>query len=136
MDHWIAKSTINWVLIIFLVTGCAPTLSDEGKMGVLLGHVIIGPLLPLQQEGIATPTPEPEIYAERKIVIYAEDGETELERVEIDAQGIYRVELSPGRYVVDINHVGIDQGVGLPKTVVINAGETTTLDVEIDTGIR
>lgn len=133
---WTAKHHTFVILIALLTTGCSATLLGEADKGVLEGHVTVGPLLPVQREGEPTPTPGPEVYSARKIVIYAEDGETELERAAIDAQGNYRVELPSGRYVVDINHVGIDQGVDMPATVVINPGETTTLDVEIDTGIR
>ena len=96
----------------------------------------IGPLVPVVREGEPEPTPAPEVYAIRQMVIFAADGQTEVTRVQIDAQGNYRVELPVGTYVVDINHAGIDMAKELPKTVEIAAGETTRLDVEIDTGIR
>jgi len=105
-------------------------------MGTLEGHVTIGPLVPVVREGEPEPTPAPEVYAGRQIVIYAQDGRTEITRVQIDAKGNYRVTLPVGTYVVDINHVGIDHGIDLPKTVEIVSGQVTRLDVEIDTGIR
>ena len=103
---------------------------------MLQGHVTIGPLVPVVREGEPEPTPAPEVYASRQIVIYAEDGQTEVTRVQIDGKGNFRVELAVGAYVVDINHAGIDMAKELPKTVQIAAGQTTHLDVEIDTGIR
>jgi hypothetical protein len=69
-------------------------------------------------------------------VVYAQDGQTEVARVQIDGRGNYHVELPAGTYVVDINHVGIDSSKDLPKTVEIKPGEATRLDVDIDTGIR
>jgi hypothetical protein len=104
--------------------------------GVLQGHVLIGPLTPVQRVGQPEPTPAPEVYAARQIVVYQADGKTEVARLKIDSQGNYRVELPPGTYVVAINRGGIDRGAGLPATIQITAGQTSTLDISIDTGIR
>ena len=106
------------------------------ETGVLEGHVTVGPLSPVVQEGVPEPTPAPEVYAERKIVIYAEDGQQEVTRVDIDASGNYRVTLPVGVYVVDISHLGVDYSKGLPQQVEIKSQQTTQLDVNIDTGIR
>jgi hypothetical protein len=106
------------------------------ETGVLEGHVTVGPLSPVVEAGVPEPTPAPEVYAERKIVIYAEDGQPEVARVDIDDSGHYRVTLPVGVYVVDINHLGIDLAKGLPQQVEIKSQQTTRLDVDIDTGIR
>ena len=121
------------VAMIVLVTSCTPASEEKG---VLEGHVTIGPLVPVVQEGEPEPTPAPEVYASRQIVIYAQDGQTEITRVRIDAKGNYRVTLPAGTYVVDINRIGIDRGIDLPAPVQIVGGQTIHLDVEIDTGIR
>jgi hypothetical protein len=104
--------------------------------GILEGHVSIGPLVPVLREGEPEPTPAPEIYAGRQIVVFSSDGRREITRVEIDGQGNYRVTLPAGSYLVDINHAGIDSAAGLPAEVEILAGQITRLDVDIDTGIR
>ncbi len=109
---------------------------QEVESGVLEGHVTVGPLSPVVQAGVPEPTPAPEVYAERKIVIYAEDGQQEVVRVDIDGSGNYRVSLPVGVYVVDINHLGIDLAKGLPQRVEIKNQQTTRMDVDIDTGIR
>lgn len=115
----------------------APTDVRPGQaMGVLAGQVTIGPLTPVEIQGWPTPTPPPEIYAGRKILIFAEDGQTEISQVSIEPDGTYRVELPAGTYVVDINRLGIDRAAGLPQTVQIDSGGVTRLDVDIDTGIR
>jgi len=121
------------VAVMLLVASCVPV---PGETGVLQGHVTIGPLVPVVQEGVPEPTPGPEVYASRQIVIYASDGQTEVARVQIDGKGNYRVELAVGTYVVDINHAGIDMAKELPQTVEIGSGQVTRLDVDIDTGIR
>jgi hypothetical protein len=48
----------------------------------------------------------------------------------------YSFRLKPGIYIVDIHHVGIDRSPDMPETVTIHAGETVTLDISIDTGMR
>ena len=104
--------------------------------GTLEGHVSIGPLVPVQREGEPEPTPAPEVYAGRQIVVFSSGGRREIARVEIDGQGNYRVALPAGSYMVDINHAGIDSAAGLPAEVEVLAGQITRLDVDIDTGIR
>lgn len=126
----------RWVLmvaVVFLLTGCS---SNPQPTGTLQGHVTIGPLVPVVREGELEPTPAPEVYAARKIVVYEKDGATVAAQVDIDAQGNYAVGLPAGSYVVDINRLGIDSAAGLPTEVIVRAGEVTVLDVDIDTGIR
>jgi hypothetical protein len=78
----------------------------------------------------------PEVYTSRSIVIYEEDGQTEVKRVPLKPDGTYKIFLLPGDYVVDIGRSGIDSAAGLPQTVHINARQVTQLDIDIDTGIR
>jgi hypothetical protein len=104
--------------------------------GTLEGHVTIGPLVPVQHEATPEPTPGPEVWLTRAILIFAEDGKTEVAVVRIDAQGNYRVVLPAGTYVVDVVQRGPEHGVDLPQAVVVVADQVTRLDVEIDTGIR
>jgi hypothetical protein len=121
------------ILIGFLIAGCAPL---PQTTGTLRGHVTIGPLVPVLQEGEPDPTPAPEVYAARQIVIYKTNGKTEVARANIDAQGNYEIELPVGTYVVDINRIGVDHAKGFPTEVDILADQVTILDVDIDTGIR
>lgn len=119
--------------MLLLVGACGQGPRGEGT---LEGHVTIGPLTPVQREGETPPTPSPEVYAARKIVVYAEDEVTEISRLSIEEHGNYHAELPAGTFVVDINHVGIDTAAGLPKEIEIKPGETTVVDIDIDTGIR
>jgi hypothetical protein len=120
-------------ILIFLSAACA---SQPAETGVLEGHVSVGPLDPVVQEGVPPSTPSPETYAERKIVIFSEDGQEEVTQVDIEANGAYRVTLPVGRYTIDINHLGVDIAKGFPQQFDIMSGQTTQLDVNIDTGIR
>jgi hypothetical protein len=129
-------ATTQWLLLVallILISGCTV---GRKETGILEGHVTIGPLVPVVREGEPEPTPAPEVYASRQIVIYTKDGRSEITRVQIDAKGNYWVELPAGTYVVDINRMGIDRGIDLPTKVEILGGATTRLDIEIDTGIR
>ena len=117
-------------VLTLVLTACKP------EVGFLEGHVTIGPLVPVLREGEEAPTPAPELFAARQVVIYKARSGTEFLRSEIDADGNYHLELPTGRYVIDINHAGIDMAKGLPAQVEITAGATTRLDIDIDTGIR
>lgn len=123
--------------LLVTVQGDKTSLSlQKVEASVLEGHVTVGPLSPVVEAGVPEPAPAPEVYAERKIVIYAVDGQQEVTRVDIDGSGNYRVTLPVGVYMVDINHLGIDLAKGLPQQVEIKSQQTTRLDVDIDTGIR
>ncbi len=111
-------------------------IEQKAATGTLQGHVNIGPLQPVIRIDEPTPVVPPEVYAARQIVVYAADGHTQVARVRIGPDGNYTATLPPGTYVVDIVRAGIDKSKDVPAKVQITAGHATTLDVEIDTGIR
>jgi len=123
------------LLLVLLISFTACALGPK-EYGLLEGQVKIGPLQPAMQVGEEAPTPAPEVYAAREIVVYKQNGKTEFTRLGIDPTGYYEGELPVGVYVVDINRIGIDSADNLPKMIEIRAGTITTLDIEIDTGIR
>ncbi len=123
------------LLLLGVLTTFACSQSPQ-VFGTLEGHVTIGPLVPVVREGESEPTPAPEVYAAREIVVFEENGKTEFIRLGIDAKGNYRTELPVGIYVVDINHIGIDSAADLPKRIEITGHGVTRLDIDIDTGIR
>lgn len=117
----------------------SPTAPDEGQVpaehGRLSGIVTIGPNCPVQQQTNPCPT-QPSAYAARKILVYNEAKSTLLFTVDIDSQGLYVIDLAPGKYTVDLKPNGIDRTTDLPKVVDIHANTVTKLDVNVDTGIR
>jgi hypothetical protein len=121
-------------ILLVICIACKP-ISPQAT-GILQGHVTIGPLVPVQREGVPDPTPAPEVYTARQIVIFSANGRIEIARADINPQGNYSIELPAGDYTVDINRLGIDFAAGFPATVNIHPGRTTVLDVDIDTGIR
>jgi len=110
------------------LTGCGPK-----DTGVIEGRVT---LLKVIDNGAQQPTPTPDEYGVRQIVIKSSNGLVEVARANVDPQGNYSIVLLAGLYVVDINYAGGDLAEGLPKTVQLAAGETIQLDVTIDTGQR
>ncbi len=119
---------------LFFLLGCAG--ASSAAPGFVEGHVDIGPLTPVQRIDV-TPTVPPQMYAAYKIVILREDGQTEVTRADIDAQGNYRVALPPGKYVLNVPHRGGLGGVaGVPKPVTIVSAQSVRVDISIDTGIR
>lgn len=127
-------SFLPWLLVL-LAASCSTPSEPEGQLGILEGKVTIGPICPVEQEGVPCPVP-PEAYAARKIVVRDSRGSRVIKTVSIDSQGLYQVSLSPDTYIIDINRIGIDSSKDVPKTVRIAAGQTLILSIDIDTGIR
>lgn len=127
-----APGLLGATLFMLLVAACSP-MSQE--MGTLEGHVTMT-MAPVVQEGVPEPTPAPEAWAVRQIVVFRQNGQKEVARAQIGPRGTYQVRLPAGTYLVDINHAGMDQGIDLPQIVEIISGQITRLDVRIDTGVR
>ncbi len=106
---------------------------DRVAAGYIAGQVAIGPNCPVEQEGKPCPTP-PEAYSSREVVIYESNGTTIREKGKIDAHGNFNIPIGPGTYLVQIVPAGIGPGEKKPATV--KSFETTTVNFDIDTGIR
>jgi hypothetical protein len=126
-------------LAVALFIGCnsptAPAVTASRVYGRLSGLVKIGPICPVERADNPCPTP-PSAYAARKILVMDEQGTKELFSVDIDAQGLYVIDLVPARYLINLKRAGIDRTSDLPKVVEIHANSVTTLNVTIDTGLR
>lgn len=120
------------LFLALLLSACA----GAEQPGTLAGRVTIGPLQPVARAGQPDPTPGPEVFAGREVVVYDEAGAKEIARAPIQSPGVYNLSLPPGVYTVDINHLGIDFSKDLPATVTVTSGQTTELNFDIDTGIR
>jgi hypothetical protein len=112
---------------------------SQAGTGVLTGKVTVGPLTPVERVDVTPPVPDPAVFTSRKLLLYDANGRTLLKEIAIEPAGyygIYNVTLKPGTYVLGYTKQGVGGAKGLPSTVIIEAGKTTTLDVDIDTGIR
>ena len=122
---------LTWVAVLsalLLAAGCAPN-----DTGVLEGQVTIVRFVPNGQQ---QPTPTPDEYGARQIVVKSSNGLAEVGRANLGPAGNFSMVLLAGLYVVDINYAGGDRAEGLPKIIQVSAGEVTRLDVKIDTGTR
>jgi hypothetical protein len=120
------------VLLGGLLAGCSTETLDTGT---LEGTVTIGPIWPGERPGPPRPIPC-EVYEARKVMVYDKNGSRLLKQVDLDCNGRYRVELGSGIYTIDTNRIGIDSSGDVPKKIEVRPGETVSLDIDIDTGIR
>ena len=127
---------VAMVLIIFL--GCNEQEFNNGENGFLKGVISIGPLCPVQRippDPACLPTAE--TYKAYPVVIRTPDGGKKVVQINPELNGSFSVELSFGNYLVALennqNRIGSSN---LPATISIIAGDTTFLNIDIDTGIR
>jgi hypothetical protein len=76
-------------------------------------------------------------YAEYPLIILSGDGKKEIARVTADENGKYRLALTPGDYILDVQGrqpKGHVRAKPQPFTVISN--QTARVDIDIDTGIR
>jgi hypothetical protein len=105
-------------------------------LGYLEGQVSIGPLQPVERVGVPPPTPSPAVCTSRGLLVSATDTGAAVVQFALQRDCTYRVALPPGSYRVELDRHGIEFSKDLPRTVTITAGQTTRLDLSIDTGIR
>jgi hypothetical protein len=123
---------ITLVLIFSVfIAGCSDR--SAADTGTLTGNVSIGPLCPVEPCTISHDQLVA-AYAAHPITISTPAGNS-IATVTADPETGYMVTLNPGTYVINSPNQGIGSR-DLPKTVTIRAGETTRLDITIDTGIR
>jgi hypothetical protein len=127
------KITVLAMVIVGVLAGLAGCLGPQNA-GFLEGFVTIGPICPVEQINVTCPVP-PSAYEARKIVLSTEEAQV-VTIVDIDSTGFYHTSLAPDTYIVDINHIGMDHSTDVPTAVTIIAGQTTVLNISIDTGIR
>ena len=133
----LAFALITLTGIILVASACQAT----PKTGTLEGGVSIGPVFPGPERPDENRPVPAEVFAARKVTVYDETGKSLVQTVDIRqidqrATGYYSVQLRPGVYMVDINHVGIDKSADVPKKITLKAGEIVTVNLDIDTGIR
>ena len=107
----------------------------DDSQGFLEGRVVIGPLCPVEPCDLS-PEQIAKIYEERKIIVYTSEKLSIVTIISLDQTGEYRAALNPGKYIVDINRMGMDSSDDVPKEIAIEPGMVVRLDIQIDTGIR
>ena len=133
--YWILG--IITLLGIIFVSSCIQQPTDKvTEKGFLQGKITIGPLCP-EEKSPPDPRCQPteKTYKAYSIAVYTSNRETKIANIEPNLDGTYKTELPIGNYVVDLEKRHM-LGKNLPVTITIKAGETTILNIDIDTGIR
>ncbi len=131
------KTALAIAFLIFL-TACSPSAverTDEIPPAVLEGHLSFGPFSPVAR--IDEPTPEipPEMFEGRFVLVSDTKGQIVYE-IPVGADGHYQMELKPDTYIINVTTIGIETAKTLPAEIKLVSGETFTLDIFIDTGLR
>ncbi len=130
------------VVMAVLVAGCGATAVGGATgtptataTGTLMGSVVAGPTCPVERTG-GTPCPYQPV-ANRQVTIETTGG-AEVTTTTTDAQGQFRVTLAPGTYMVRVAIVPGTPGIRQLSTgnVTVTQGQTTTVEVLLDTGLR
>ena len=133
--RWSKHILLLLVVTIFLVAAC----TKIPPSGTLKGKVTIGPLCPVERNP-PDPSCQPTEETYRAWALAVVEAQSKKEVVVIIPQldGTFSVQLPPGDYMVDLqkSNNAIGKGGGLPLSVTINDGHTTTASINIDTGIR
>jgi len=127
------------ILLALMATGTSCQ-NGQQATGTLQGAVTIGPIWPVERPGENPPAP-PQVFEARKVVIYNKLGTKIVKTIDLSQIGQsstanYSTQLKPGKYVVDISHIGIDRSSEVPTRIEIKPDQTVVVDIEIDTGIR
>ena len=115
------------------------TQTSISKMGTVTGKVKFSPVQPgpvRANEPEADPSVMQKIHAAHKVRILAEDGKKVIREVEINSQGIYKAELEPGIYFLQIIPPSMGKVQKQGGRVEVVAGKTIQADISVDTGIR
>lgn len=136
---WLPPLVALALALALLLAGCGLTTTGASTpspvpTGTLDGKVVASPTCPV--EPVAHPC-SPAPVPHRPITIKTPDGKV-VETVTTDANGHFSATLPAGSYVLQVaiepGTVGIRQAT--PGNVSIVAGKTTTITIELDTGIR
>jgi hypothetical protein len=126
------------VLVFMFISACDSQELFPGEKGFLRGIITIGPICPVE-----TIPPSPgciptaETYLAYPVAIFTPDGKMKIAQIHPDLNGFYSVPLPPGNYLVTReNNQGRLGGGNLPVSVSIFPNANTSLNIDIDTGIR
>jgi hypothetical protein len=135
------KIAVNDVVKEIDIDGVVP----GEDIGFLKGKVTIGPLCPVEPCNL-TPEQIAKIYKARKAIIYDQETRKMVAETNLDGNGEFAFTLNEGKYIVDIsdaegNVLPLDEprnrlGNAMPEEVKIKSGQTTSIEFDIDTGIR
>lgn len=130
---------MRWPITLLLaaMVGCVPSASGSpAPDGTLQVEVVAGPVCPVEQEP-PDPNCEPRPVEGARIFVQPGDGRDILVgEATTDEDGHVTIEIAPGDYIVLGGDVEGLMGLPEPATVTVLAGQTVTITLTYDTGIR
>lgn len=133
MRKWILP--LIWLAaLLIIIISCTPGAgapSPDKLSGVLNGSVNIGPLCPVEP----CSTPVGDVYSSRLLLL--KQGNREIVRLPLQPDGNFNGTVPAGVYLIELsecNFLGCSRA--LPVKTTVEPGKATTLQIDIDTGIR
>ena len=131
------KSIFRFLFLACLtfISGCDKQTNPEN--GFLAGTITIGPICPVE-----TIPPDPkcqptaETYKAYPVYICTYDGSRKIELIQPAMDGSFNIELEAGNYLIILDKVQHIGSSNLPMELSIKPFKTTTINIDIDTGIR
>jgi len=127
---------LTFLTLLFLGFGCDKL--GSSNIGFLEGKISIGPICPVEKD-----PPDPgclptaETYKAYPVSVWTSNGKRKIMQIDPELDGSYITELDPGNYLIILETVGSKIGSSnLPIEVIITSDKVTTLNIDIDTGIR
>jgi hypothetical protein len=123
-------------LIAVALAGCVPASSPPALLGTVEAHLVAGPVCPVEtlppDPGCA---PRPVVGA--VVVVSPSDGrEIAVATGTSDVNGIVRLQVAAGSYIVTAGSVAGLMGMPPPTPVTVQSGTVSLVTLEYDTGIR
>jgi hypothetical protein len=131
-------SSIARILVAFftflVLTDSAPT--EALAQGFLEGHLKIvwmsGGAL---SDEMPRSTVAPETYANYPLIVLSQEGKKEVVRVTADQSGNYRIALTPGAYIIDVQGRAAKRISASPQPFTIISNQTVHVDLSIFIGL-
>lgn len=138
-DEWGSVVVIHFT--VGAAAGTSSTSNGQGQLGTLGASFSIGPTEPVCSAN-ATIGPAPQPYASISAVVNSSSGMVSTLPISwvssgCEVMGAVQASLPPGSYSLGLSSCTfLGCSAALPKSFVIVAGQSTSVDVSVDTGMR
>lgn len=127
---------LTFLTVLFFGFGCDKL--GSSNIGFLEGRISIGPICPVEKD-----PPDPgclptaETYDAYPVSVWTSNGKRKIMQLNPELDGSYITDLEQGNYLIILEtERGNIGSSNLPVEVTIQSDNVTTLNIDIDTGIR
>lgn len=125
-------TALTAVLAGVLLLACAGGDGAPRPTGLVVGTVLAGPTCPVETEEMPCP---PMPLADREVRALSPDGDV-VARTSTDAGGRFTLQVPAGDYLLEVELQGIEIAKEAPLSLTVREGAVTTVQIDVDTGIR